>query len=409
MGRKPFEGLKVIDMTWSGAGVFIMNFLSHYGATMVRVESMKQPDPIRRVYTYTNATHASPNAINRSAMFAYSHPAPKYSLTLDLKNPKGLEVFKKLVSWSDVLGECFPTGVMERFGLGYDVLKSIRPDIIMVRSCGYGHTGPMAKQAGFGMTLAAYAMMYAIAGWPDRGPVPVSSYYSDQLSPLPCILAMVAALDYRRRTGKGQCIDQSQIESTLNYLTPLILDYSANKRTLAITGNKCPYAAPHGVYRCKGHERWVAIEVFTDEEWQGFCRVIGNPEWSRDSRFSTLTGRVENSDELDRLVETWTINFTPEQVMVMMQNAGVGAGVVSDSRDIYEDVQLKHYDYFQTVDHPFMGKLDFAHAPSMKLSGADSQVGRSSVLGEHNEFVCKEILGVSDKAYQELVREKIFE
>ncbi|MBN1176235.1 MAG: CoA transferase [Dehalococcoidales bacterium] len=409
MVDKPFEGLKVIDMTWSGAGVFIMNFLSHFGATMVRVESMKQPDPIRRVFTYTNVTNDSPNAVNRGALFAFSHPTPKYSLTLNLKNPKALEVFKKLVAWSDVLGECFPTGVMERFGLGYDELKKIKPDIIMVRSCGYGHTGPMSKQAGFGMTLAAYAMMYSIAGWPDRGPVPVSSYYSDQLSPLLSILGMVAAIDYRRRTGKGQCIDQSQIESTLNYLTPLVLDYSANKRNLTISGNKCKYAAPHGVYRCKGDERWVAIEVFTDKEWQSFCKVIGNPEWSRYSRFSNLEGRLKNSDELDKLVETWTINYAPEQVMTMMQNVGVGAGVVSDARDIYDDIQLKHYRYFREVEHPFMGKISYAHPPSIKLSDVDSEVGRSTILGEHNEFICKEILGLSDETYKNLIQDRIFE
>jgi crotonobetainyl-CoA:carnitine CoA-transferase CaiB-like acyl-CoA transferase len=298
---------------------------------------------------------------------------------------------------------------MERFGLGYDELKKIKPDIIMVRSCGYGHTGPMAKQAGFGMTLAAYAMTYSIAGWPDRGPVPVSSYYSDQLSPLLGILGMVAAIDYRRRTGKGQCIDQSQIESTLNYLAPVILDHSLNKRSFTLSGNKCDHAAPHGVYRCKGEERWVAIEVFTDEEWQSFCKVIGSPAWSRDSRFGTLSGRVKNSDELDGLVETWTVNYTPEQVMVMMQDVGVGAGVVSNARDIYEDIQLKHYRYFREVEHPLMGKITYAHPPSVKLSDVDSQVGRSSILGEHNEFVCKEILGFSDETYKNLVRDKVFE
>jgi len=409
MPDKPFTGLKVIDMTWSGAGVFILNFLSHYGATVVRVESRRQPDPIRRVYSYTNLTANSPNAINRSVLFAFSHSAQKYSMTLDLKNPAGKEVYKRLVAWADVLGECFPTGVMERFGFGYDEVKKVKPDIIMVRSCGYGHTGPMAGQGGFGMTLAAYAMMYSLAGWPDRGPVPVSSYYSDQLSPLPCMLAMVAALDYRRRTGKGQCIDQSQIESSLNYLAPLVLDYAANRRSLAVSGNKCAYAAPHGVYPCRGDDRWVAIEVFTEEEWWSFCRVIGNPAWTHDARFNALNTRLENRDVLDELVSAWTISHTPEEVMQMMQAAGVGAGVVSNAQDIVEDPQLAHYNYFREVDHPFIGKVKFAHPPAFKLSDVDADVGRSTILGEHNEYVCKDILGYSEQDYQALVQAKIFD
>jgi benzylsuccinate CoA-transferase BbsF subunit len=342
-------------------------------------------------------------------LFAFSHAAKKYSLTLDLKNPAGLAVFKRLIAWADVLGECFPTGVMERFGLSYEEVKKVRPDIIMVRSCGYGHTGPMAGQAGFGMTLAAYAVMYGLAGWPDRDPVPVSSYYSDQLSPLPCILAMVAALDYRRRTGKGQCIDQSQIESSLNYLAPLVLDYVANGRSLALTGNKSPVAAPHGVYPCLGDDRWVAIEAFTEEEWHSFCRVTGAPAWTKDPRFTTLTNRLENSDALDELVAAWTINHSPEEVMQKLQAAGVGAGVVSNAKDIVEDPQLAHYNYFREVDHPFIGKVKFAHPPAFKLSDVDADVGRSTILGEHNEYVCKDILGYSEPEYQSLIQQKVFD
>lgn len=409
MGKQPFEGLKVIDMTWSGAGVFILNFLSHFGATVVRVESMKQPDPIRRVYSYTDVTNDSPNAVNRGVMFAFSHPAKKYSMTLNLKNPQALDVFKRLVAWSDVVGECFPTGVMERFGLGYDVLKGIRPDVIMMRSCGFGHTGPMAGQAGFGMTLAAFAMMFSLAGWPDRGPVPVSSYYSDQLSPLLSIFGLVAALDYRRRTGKGQCLDQSQIESSLNYLAPLILDYSANGREAGIDGNRCSYACPHGVYRCKGDERWVAIEVFTDAEWQSFCGVLGNPDWTKDPRFQALEGRVAASDEVDRLVETWTAEHTAEEVMALMQAAGVGTGVVANAQDLFEDPQLKHYNYFREVDHPYIGKINYAHPPAFKMSDAESDVWRSSILGEHNEYVCREILGVPAAEYEQLVEAEVFD
>jgi benzylsuccinate CoA-transferase BbsF subunit len=408
MSQAPLAGVKVIDLTWSGAGVFIINFLSHYGATVIRVESARQPDPIRHTLTYTNAKPDDPHILEQSAYFAFSHPAQKYGMTLDLKNSRAVEVFKKLAAWTDVVGECFPTGVIERLGLGYEVLKKVKPDIIMFRSCGYGHTGPMAQQPGFGMTLAAYAMMYSLAGWPDRRPVPVSSYYSDQLSPLFGMLALMTALDFRRRTGKGQCIDQAQIESSLQYLAPLLLDYDINRRNLALTGNKCAYAAPHGVYRCQGEDRWAAIAVMTDREWEDFGRAVGSPDWSREERFKTVLGRVKHSDELDKFVESWTLNHTAEEVTRRLQAAEVGAGVAANAQDVVEDVQLKHYHYFREVDHPYMGQLTYCHPPAMKLSDAEATVGRSTVLGEHNEYICKEFLGYSQAEYLQLVREKVF-
>ena len=409
MQNLPFSGLKVIDMTWSGAGAFVTNLLPHYGAMTVRIESARQPDPIRRVYTYTDATRDSPNPLERSATFAFTHSAPKYGVTLDMKNPASKPVMEKLVAWADVLAESFPTGVMERFGWGYEEVKRINPGIIMLRSCGYGHTGPMAHQAGFGMTLAAYSMMYSVAGWPDRPSVPVSSYYSDQLAPFLSMLGLVAAIDHRRRTGQGQCIDQSQIESTLNYLGPVVLDYSANKRELALTGNQCSYAAPHGVYRCQGDDRWVAIAVFKDAEWQAFCRVSGRQDWAQDDRFATVNGRLRNREELDRLVESWTVNHTPKQVQGLLQDAGVAAGVVADARDIVEDPQLNHYNFFREVDHPYMGKITYAHPPAIRLSQSDSLVGRPTILGEHNEYICRDVLGYSQEEYQQLVQQKIFE
>jgi crotonobetainyl-CoA:carnitine CoA-transferase CaiB-like acyl-CoA transferase len=167
--------------------------------------------------------------------------------------------------------------------------------------------------------------------------------------------------------------------------------------------------APHGIYHCKGEERWIAIAVTNDAEWQSFCQVTGNPAWAQDPKFATLDQRVKHSDELDKLVESWTLNYSPEYIMATLQAVGVGAGVVSNSQDIVEDVQLKHYNFFREVDHPFMGKITYAHAPAMKLSEANSSVGRSTILGESNEHVCREILGYSQNEYEQLIKEKVFE
>jgi benzylsuccinate CoA-transferase BbsF subunit len=333
----------------------------------------------------------------------------EYDLTLNMKHPKGIEVFKRLVAWADVVAEGFTTQEMEKRGLDYEALKKIRPDIIMMRTNGYGHTGTMKNQPGFGMTIMANSGMCDLVGWPDRLPVPISSYYTDQLSPLLGGLALLAAVDNRRRTGKGMCIDHSQIEAGINYLTPLILDYGVNNRLFAKTGNSRVYAAPHGAYPCKGDDRWVAIAVQTDEEWRTFCRVTKRQDWMTDGRFSTLTDRVNNSGELDKLVADWTTNFTAEKVMAMMQAAGVAAGVLSTGKDQAEDPQLRHYDFFHELDHPYLGKLNYYHPPGFKLSRATAELDRPPILGEHNEYVCTQLLGMSDEEFIELIQDEVFD
>jgi benzylsuccinate CoA-transferase BbsF subunit len=410
MQTRPYEGLKVIDFCWSGVGVFMLNFLGYYGATIVRVESSTYPDPVRAVppFAPTYSVDEKPG-LERSAVFSTTHVVKEYDLTLNMKNPKAIEVFKKLVAWADVIGEGFTTQEMEKRGLDYEDLKKIKPDIIMLRTNGYGHTGPMKNQPGFGMTIMANSGMCDLVGWPDRLPVPISSYYTDQLSPLLGGLALVAAIDYRRRTGKGMCIDHSQIEAGINYLTPLVLDYEVNGRLPSKTGNRRIDAAPHGAYRCKGGGRWVAIAVYTEEEWENFCRVVRQPDWTKDPRFATLEDRVRNGDELDTLLEKWTVNFTAEQVMSMMQAAGVASGVLSTGKDQAEDPQLKHYDFFHEMDHPYLGKRDFYHPPPFKLSRATAELAPPPVLGEDNEYVCTQILGMSDEDFVLLIQDEVFE
>ncbi len=410
MVKKPFEGVKVVQLCWAGVGVYILNYLSHYGATTIRVETATRPDPVRLFAPYAPTNkEGEPVGLERSAFFSITHTAPEYGISLNFKQPEAIDIFKKLVAWADVVGEGFPTGVMDKLGLDYEGLKEVNPEIIMMRTCGYGHTGPMADQPGFGSILTAVTMMDTIVGWPDRAPVPPSTYYTDQLSPMYASLAIMAALDYRRRTGKGQYIDHAQIEAGLNYMTPLILDYQVNSRELALKGNKSDHAAPHGVYPCQGNDRWVAIAVMTDDEWQSFMQVIGSPDWARDSRFATAAGRVENSDELDRMVEAWTINLPPEQVMTRLQEAGVGAGVVADARDLDKDPQLNHYNFYRELDHPYMGKLRYYHPDPVKLSAVETVVQRPVLLGEHTDYICKEILGMSPDEIDRLRQKGVFD
>jgi benzylsuccinate CoA-transferase BbsF subunit len=405
--KRPFEDVKAIDFTWSGAGPFIINFLAYYGATVIRVESASRPDPIRHSFQYSKKIEDP--GLERSPIFAHTNPVRKLDISLNIKHPKGVEIFKRLVAWADVVLENFTTGALERMGLGYEELKKINPGIILLRSNGYGHTGPMASQPGFGNTITAVTGFHGIAGWPDRPPVPIAYLYTDLLSPLMGGLTMISAIDYQRRTGIGQCIDLSQVEAGLNFMSPVILDYTVNGRELALTGNKCVYAAPHGAYRCKGDDRWIAIGVYNDEEWDRFCHVVGNPAWTKDARFNTLSDRVKNSDELDRHVEGWTINFTAEQAMAMLQAAGVSAGVAANAQDAESDPQLKHYDFFRELDHPYLGKMNFYHPPSFKLSKAAAELNRPPLLGEHTEHIYTKILGGSDEEFVQLMEQGAFD
>jgi len=408
--KKPFEGVKIVQLCWAGVGVYTLNYLSHYGATTIRVETATRPDPVRLFAPFAPTNkEGEPVGLERSAFFSITHTAPELGISLNFKQPEAIEIFKKLVAWADVVGEGFPTGVMDKLGLDYEGLKQVNPEIIMFRTCGYGHTGPMADQPGFGSILTAVTMMDTITGYPDRPPVPPSTYYTDQLSPMYGSLAIMAALDYKRRTGKGQYIDHAQIEAGLNYMTPLILDYQANGRELALKGNKCDYAAPHGVYRCQGDDRWVAIAVMSDEEWQSFVKVIGSPEWAQKPEYATASGRVADSDEIDRRVDEWTVNYPPEQVQDTLQKAGVGAGLVSNAQDLDRDPQLNHYNFYRELDHPYMGKLRYYHPDPIKLSAAEADIKRPVLLGEHTDRICTEILGMTQGEVDGLREKGVFD
>jgi benzylsuccinate CoA-transferase BbsF subunit len=403
--EKPFSGIKVLEFCWAGVGPFSLNYLPFYGAEVIKVETGLRPDITRTGAPYKDNI---PDLEN-SAYFSWTHGVKKFDITLNLKHPKGIEIARRLVAWADVVGESFTAGVMEKYGLGYEDLKKIKPGIIMFRTCAHGHTGALAKQSSTGFSLTTLSGFNSMSGWPDRPSYPLSGPYTDFIAPLFGGLALIAALDYRRRTGKGQCIELAQHEAVINFLTPVILDYIVNQRELTINGNRSACVAPHGVYPCRGNDRWCAIVVSTDEEWHSFCQVIGNPAWTKDPKFTSLPDRIKNSDELDNLIEEWTTNFTAEQVMTMMQAAGVSAGVVENAEDLFQDPQLKHYQHFHELDHPILGRLAYYQGPGFRLSEASYEVARPPLLGEHNEHVYCEILGISDDEFVQLMQEGVFD
>jgi benzylsuccinate CoA-transferase BbsF subunit len=332
------------------------------------------------------------------------------SLSLNMGHPLALDVVKELVAQADVVTENFMPGVMDRWGLGYEELKKIKPEIIMVRQNGFGLDGPYKNLAAFGMTLAAVVGIPNFIGWPDRGPLPIGvGAYTDCISPRFASAAVIAALDYRDRTGKGQLLDLSQFETALYFVLPGLLDAAVNGREPVRNGNACPFAVPHNVYPCKGKERWCTIAVFNDEQWVQLCKVIGEPEYIDDPRFNSLLHRKENEKEVDAFVERWTINLTPEEVMAQLQDAGVPAGVVKNAADIYSDPQLRHRNLFWPMDHSEMGTFTHLGA-SFELSKTRAQAYMPSpCLGEHNEYILTKILGKTDEEFLELLQEGVLE
>ena len=404
MERGALEGVKVADFSWVLAGPIATKHLADYGAVVVRIESLKRPELTRTTLPYKDGQPG----INRSGYYAFYNPN-KYSLSLDLSHPKGKEVAQRLVAWSDVVVENFMPGTMEKLGFGYDDLKRIKPDIIMLRTSNQGQTGPFSRYACLGNQLNALAGFVHFIGWPDRSPLSLIIAYSDYFSPWFSVSALMAALDFRNRTGKGQLIDISQLEVSLQIMGPSLLDYTVNGTQGERRGNSHPYAAPHGAYQCQGDDRWCTIAVFTDEEWEAFCQAIGNPTLASDPKFATKMNRKMNEEELNRLVEEWTIKHDAEEVMGIMQAHGVAAGVVKNAKDLYEDPQLKERTSLWVLNHPELGPFSHLAQPS-KLSKTPAQPRMPApCLGEHTEYVCTKLLGMSDEEFAELVAAGAFD
>jgi benzylsuccinate CoA-transferase BbsF subunit len=238
-------------------------------------------------------------------------------------------------------------------------------------------------------------------GFPDEEPISPMVAYTDYCVPHFAASALISALDYRNKTGNGQLIDVSQFEAGLQLIAPLLLDYSTSGMEASANGNSCEYAAPHGVFRCKGEDRWCAITVFTDAEWQNMCKTMGNPEWTSNDEFSTLMERKKHESKLNHLVEQWTSQYEPEHIMALLQQAGVAAGVVQNAEDICNDIQLKERECFWRGNHKELGRFSYLGQPS-RLSMTPAKLYRDAPsLGEHNEYICLEILGMSEAEYDQ--------
>jgi crotonobetainyl-CoA:carnitine CoA-transferase CaiB-like acyl-CoA transferase len=397
-----FQGLRIADFTWVFAGPACCRIFADQGAEIIKIESRERPDLVRPVIAPDKAPDSDLggyyNNLNRN----------KNSITLNLSHPKSTEIAKRIVSISAAVVENYSANVMNKLGLGYEDLVKVKPDIIMVSASGFGHSGPYRNYRSFGPNLQAIAGFTDLIRFPQNSPTGFASSYANSLGGLTAAMALLFALNHRQKTGKGQHVDVAQFEGLCSLMDTGFLDYSANGRTAENMGNRYPHAAPHGAYRCKGKERWCVISIFTDPEWQSLCRAMGNPRWADDQRFSTGEGRVEYVEELDKLIQEWTVNRTAEDVMVTLQKAGIAAGIVQNADDLFnKDPHLKARGYYQPSVHPLLGER-LNEGPPMKFSKAEAGVRRHApLLGEHNDYVYKDLLGMSTEEMEELAREGV--
>ena len=399
----PLQGVKVLELTRVIVGSGVGRFLGTAGATVVHVESQQRLDFLRTSFPYKD----NKPGINRAGYFHRYNP-DKYGIAIDLSKPEGLELMRRLVAWADVFVESNVPGMIDKFGLDYVNVRKLNPSIVMLSTSQMGREGPLARYKGFGVQTAAMAGFHQIAGYGD-GPMGPFGAYTDMVSIQWLVTAVVAALDRRRRTGEGQYIDHSQLEAGVHALSPAILQLTANKEVPPQAGNRDAFAAPHGCYPCQGDDRWCAIAVYSQEEWRAFCGVLGNPEWTKEARFSSLSARKQNEEQLDSLVGDWTRQYSADDVMARLQSAGVAAGVVATGEDLNHNPQLIDRGYFKVLNHTEIGPVPFSNPP-FRFAKTPSEVRLPApCFGEHTEYVCRAILKISDEEFIDLLQKRVFE
>jgi crotonobetainyl-CoA:carnitine CoA-transferase CaiB-like acyl-CoA transferase len=376
------NNIRILDFTRVLAGPYATRLLADFGAEVIKVQPLiplEGDDVFSRGYYDT---------WNRN----------KLGVTLNLSKPEGIELAKRLAARCDAVVENFTPRVMANWGLDYPNLKKVKQDIIMVSLSVNGQTGPRRNFTGFGATVQALSGLTHLTSFPEKPPTGPGFSYADHIAGLCASLALLGALEHRRKTGDGRYIDISEVEATASLLGGAILEASVTGKEPERTGNRSNLAAPHNVYRCKDNH-WCAITVFSDGEWEGFKRALGNPTWAEDEKFASLSGRLVNTEELDKLVESWARRFTAAEVVSKLQENGVAAGLVQNAADLARDPQLKDRGFF--VERPELGIL--IDATPIKLSRTRAEYKRKAPSpGQDNEYVFKELLGLSDEEMKAL-------
>ena len=420
MARLPLEGVRILDMTVVWAGTYCATLLADMGAEVIRLESIKRLPPITRgyiPYPPKEVIEGLPAFVaampgrepgnrpwNRYPLFN-AHGRNKLGITVDLTQSSGMDIFKRLVAVSDAFVENNVTETMDKLGISYEMMRQVNPRIIMLRMPAYGNSGAYSNFRSLGVHMEGVIGHTIVRGYEDMDQSSSTNVYAaDAAGGAQGAFALLAALHFRKRTGKGQLIELAQSENMMPYVGRYFMDYSMNGRDSSTLGNRHT-SAIQGCYPCAGEDRWVNITLFDDNDWLAFCGALGNPDWVLDERFSTHSGRYENQMALDTHISEWTRKHGHYEVMHILQNAGVAAGPVMDQRDAFEDPHLQERGIFEEVYHEDVGGSHLYVGAPYKMSGMPIRIRRGPVqLGQDNEYVYKQVLGVSDQEYAELER-----
>jgi len=404
----PLDGIRVADFTQIVLGPHMCEWLAVMGADVIKIESRARIDNVRLANPYVSGKFDPKRVENLNIGTGFTAlNLSKKSCTLNLKQPKAVELAKKIISISDVVVDNYSPGVMDRIGLGYSVLKEIKPDIIMLSASAAGSKGPLGDLLGFAPIMDAWGGLDSLTGYLGGSPDAIGhGAWTDLVVAQHGAFAILVALHHRSRTGEGQFIDLSMMDDVACRIPEAIMDYIMNRRVRKNVGNRDDIMAPHNCYPCRGEDKWVAIAVSTQEEWLALCQVMGNPEWCREERFADELSRWNNQDELDRLLGEWTRNYSHYEVMEILQRAGVAAGPSYDVDELVRDPHLRERDFFIEIDQPEMGKT-WPILPWKQTATFKGNYQPSPQLGQHNDYVFGELLSMSQDEIARLVDEKV--
>ena len=384
----PLKGVRVLDLSWIIAGPTATRFLAMMGAEVIKVGSARRPDP---------STRGAPfQAYNQSKLYA----------ALNISRPEGLELAMRLVSVSDIVIENFAAGVIERLGLGYDALRQAKPDIIMLSSSGTGHSGPDKNYVAYGSLLQYYTGWNAISGYPDSEPIK-GGLWADPWVGMELAMVAAAALNHRVVTGEGNYVDFSMAEALTASIPEALLDYQMNDRVPEPMGNTDHHHAPHNVYRCKGDDRWLAIAVTNYEEWRTLCGVIGRHDLSDDVALTDTKGRSEQQKRIDAAITAWSQQHEDYEAMRILQEAGISATPYLSPQRVFTDPQLREGGFFTTLIASDGKQRDLPALGWRFEGGPEPRITAAPVLGQHNNYVYGELLGLSDDEVAQFIEEQI--